>query len=89
MYLNRHCTYQDYELLKSSTDEVVFDLSNNDFSSLDKYFELLNNFDIHFSIELKNKIDSCSNDKDKIIEIISKDIEELYRNVLVDIKEHN
>lgn len=81
----RHCTNKDLNLLIKETEKVKTNLSSFE---IEKYLKLIERFDKEIAINLKMEIE-CASSKDKIINIIDKNINELIQNVVVDINEHN
>lgn len=81
----RHCTNKDLNLLIKETEKVKTNLSSFE---IGKYLKLIERFDKEIAINLKMEIE-CASSKDKIINIIDKNINELIQNVVVDINEHN
>ena len=55
---------------------------------LDKYLDVINQFDQGIADELASKIKKLDHDYPKIIEVVEIEINLLKNNVLVDIQEH-
>lgn len=90
MYRCRHCTYQDYERLVKTSNEYLANLMENGFDQdeLDKYLEFISDYDDDISYEIKLGLSSSNLEKSEVKEIIEEQLETLYSEVLVDIREH-
>ena len=92
MFNGRHCNYQDYQYLVKSTDDFILFLQKGNMEQLndelDKYLDVINQFDQGIADELASKIKKLDHDYPKIIEVVEIEINLLKNNVLVDIQEH-
>ena len=93
MYNGRHCTQQDYEVLVRETEKLLEMLKAIELveqcPELKKYFNLVERFDAEIANKLRFHLSKDKIPVSKMIEIITRYIDELKQNVLVDIKEHN
>ena len=92
MFNGRHCNYQDYQYLVKSTDDFISFLQKGNReqfnNELDRYLDVINQFDQGIADELASKIKKLDHDYPKIIEVVEIEINRLKNNVLVDIQEH-
>ena len=92
MFNGRHCTYKDYQFLVKSTDDFILFLKGGNHdqfaSELDKYLDVINQFDEEIGDELLMKIKKIDSDYSQIIKVVETEIFRLKNNVLVDIQEH-
>ena len=101
MYQNRHCNYQDYERFNLLSNEFFSSLSKRDnmvIYNLEKLVEEANNYDIIIGEKMNeylleanklinnNELESAFN---LLKTEINKLVEELKKNILVDINEHS
>ena len=93
MYNGRHCTLQDYELLVRETNKLLEVLTVIEIvdqsKELKKYFKLIERFDAEIANKLRLNLSKDGMPVSKMIEILTRYIDELKQNVLVDINEHN
>lgn len=91
MYRCKHCTYQDYQRLVSTTDQYLLNLQDNDFDKydFDRYFEFISDYDDDISCEIRFKSSKANFDKVVVQQVIREQMKILYNIVLVDIREHN
>lgn len=91
MYLGRHCSINDYQLLETiSKDFLSFiNRDNIDLNQLDRYLKIFSDFDFDISSKIRMCLEKLSTDKDKYLSKITNLLDELKNNVLVDIREHN
>ena len=93
MFDGRHCAKKDLDLLIKETDKIV-SLISSDLSEdkknkeLDNFVNFIKRFDSEIADSLQNKIKDFKNDYSKIKTAIERHIEELKRNVIIDIYEH-
>ena len=90
MYRCRHCTYQDYERLVKTSDSYLANLLENGFDQgeLDQYLEFISDYDDDISYEIKLGLSRTDLDKNDVAEVIKEQLEVLYQEVLVDVREH-
>lgn len=93
MFDGRHCTQKDLDLLIKETNKIISVISSDKDddikkSSLVNFINLIKRFDYQIADSLQNKINSSGNDYQRIKEIIKTHVEELKRNVIIDIYEH-
>lgn len=91
MYKGRHCEESDYILLVRETEKIISLLSKDidAYSSLINYIDFISDFDEDIASKIRFHLDKDNLDKSKMIRVISRYVEELKRNVIVDIKEHH
>lgn len=92
MFDNRHCVESDYTSLVKETDNIIKIVLNNPTSlrnDLDKYLSFIARFDKQISDKLKYELSRDGLTNLETVEIISKNIDVLKQQVLVDIQEHN
>ena len=90
MYRCKHCTYQDYVRLIKTSDLFLSNLIENGFDQeeLDNYLEFISDYNDDISCEIKSKLSRTGLDKYNVEKVIKSQLEILYQEVLVDIKEH-
>ena len=90
MYRCRHCTFQDYDRLVKTSDLYLSNLLENGFdqSELDHYLEFISDYDDDISYEIKLGLSRTDLDKNDVAEVIKEQLEVLYQEVLVDVREH-
>ena len=84
MFVGRHCTKKDLDLLIKETNNIKLSLSKD---NLESFFKSIARFDLDISNEMKRCI-AVTSDPDEILRIINQNVETLKRNVIVDIYEH-
>lgn len=94
MFDGRHCTKKDLNVLIKETDKILLLISSDidddkKKSDLINFINLIKRFDIQIGDTLLNKINNSKDDYIKIKNDISICVEELKRNIIVDIYEHN
>ena len=90
MFEGRHCTNKDLDLLIKETNQIKRKILQNSQKNedLQSFLAFINRFDSQIGQQLKIDISSCGTDCARIVHTIDKYIDELKRNVLVDIYEH-
>ena len=90
MFDGRHCTNKDLDLLIKETNQIKRKILQNSQKNEDlrSFLALINRFDSQIAAQLKTDISNSETDCTRIIHAIDKSIDELKRNVLVDIYEH-
>ena len=90
MFDGRHCTNKDLDLLIKETNQIKRKILQNSQKNedLQSFLTFINRFDDQIGQQLKIDISDCSTDCARIVHAIDKSIDELKRNVLVDIYEH-
>ena len=90
MFDGRHCTNKDLDLLIKETNQIKRKILQNSQKNeeLQSFLALINRFDSQIAGQLKIDISGCERDCARIVHTIDKYIDELKRNVLVDIYEH-
>ncbi len=93
MNCGKHCTIDDYYHLVNITDEYLRCLDNNHpdalTSKLDIYLDTIKDFDYLVAERMRLRIKKSDGDLIKVKSIIQTEYNELIRNVLVDVREHN
>ena len=90
MFDGRHCVKKDLDLLIDETLKIErCVLESIDYiNELKQYINFIKRFDIDIADKIDRDIKYVSDDREKIIKIIDKNIDMLKQNVLVDIYEH-
>ena len=90
MYKGRHCIESDYRLLVKETDNIISLLSSDvdTYSSLVRYIDFIEDFDEDIANKIRFHLKKDNLDKTKMIRVITRYIDELKQNVIVDIQEH-
>ena len=93
MNCGKHCTINDYYHLVNITDGYLkcLDSGHPDAltSKIDLYLETIKDFDYQVAERMRLRIKKADGDSIKIKSIIQAEYNELIRNVLVDVREHN
>ncbi|MBO6280102.1 MAG: hypothetical protein J6M95_00780 [Bacilli bacterium] len=91
MYKNRHCAPLDYQKIKKEIDHFYFSLSKEDNLSkeeCDSLYKEISDFDIDIASRFLQII-SLNDDKKIIKDKCQIIFDELLKNIIVDINEHN
>lgn len=94
MFDGRHCTNKDLNLLIKETDKILLLISSDmdddrKKSGLINFINLIKRFDLQIGETLADKINNSNKYYIKIKNDINICVEELKRNIIVDIYEHN
>ena len=93
MNCGKHCTFDDYYHLVNVTDDYLKCLDNKDpdalTTKLDNYLEVIKDFDYLVAERMRLKANRANGDLVLVKSIIKHEYNELIRNVLVDVREHN
>ena len=93
MNCGRHCTFDDYYHLVNVTDEYFRCLDRNDVDALgtklDLYLEVIKDFDYLVAERMRLRVKKSNGDLSLVKSIVKEEYDELIRNVLVDVREHN
>lgn len=90
MFDNRHCTNKDLDLLNKETTKIKQKMLQNTEKTddLQSFLAFIKRFDEQIGTQLENDISKSEQDCVRIINAIDKYVNELKRNVIVDIYEH-
>ena len=87
MINGRHCKIEDYWRLENATKEIYRLLDTSKEVDLTHYLDLVEQYDEMISNSIKSKIKNKSNQEIK--QIIKNNVDELLKNILTDVHEHN
>ena len=91
MYKGRHCVESDYYLLVKETDKILLLLKDEEVEvlpSLLKYIEFISDFDEDIASKIRFHLDKNNINRSTMIDVITRNVDELKQNVIVDLKEH-
>ena len=93
MYNGRHCVYSDYKLLVNETNKILQLLKEKSLdeckSEVIKHLELVNRYDTDIMLKIRYHLNKGDVDSNAMIRVIQEQSDELLRNVVVDMNEHN
>ncbi len=87
MINGRHCKIEDYWRLENKTKEIYSLLDTSNEVDLSNYLDLVRQYDEMIANSIAGKIRNKSNQEIK--QIIKTNVDELLKNILTDINEHN
>ena len=93
MYNGRHCVYSDYKLLVDETNKILELLKNKPLhkckDDVIKYLEIVSRYDVDIMTKIRYHLYKSNTDSEAMIQVIQDQSDELLRNVVVDMNEHN
>ena len=91
MYQGRHCTISDYQLYEKTSQDFLNIINRDNFNidELDNYLNIFSDFDFSLASKIRTYLEKMDSDRTVTIIKITKLLEELKSNVLVDLREHN
>ena len=87
MFNGHHCKIEDYYRLEKASRDLYTLLDKDIEIDITSFLDLLSQYDEMISNSIRSKVKNKSNREIKII--IKSSVDELLKNILIDINEHN
>ena len=87
MFNGNHCKIEDYYRLEKASKDLYSLLDKDRETDITSFADLVSQYDEMISNSIRSKVKNKSNHEIKII--IKNYIDELLKNILIDINEHN
>lgn len=87
MFNGHHCKIEDYYRLEKASKDIYSLLENDRKIDITSFTDLVSQYDEMISISILSKVKNKSNSEIK--SIIKASVDELLKNILIDINEHN